>query len=181
MKLETTAMAIPALDNRSPSETKLILDHVGNDYYLNKIWIQGKDYGYEFPLPSEIRRREREQNAPATVVAQYKAPAAQTTTAQASVTRVETAQSAPAQAGYQPAPRFVNLKNYACVLCHPDCRRFGDSRPRRPFLLDSAAGRAASRRAVEEPARQAAASASSGAPRPGHLIDRRRPARRATA
>ena len=58
MKLETTAMAIPALDNRSPSETKLILDHVGNDYYLNKIWIQGKDYGYEFPLPSEIRRRE---------------------------------------------------------------------------------------------------------------------------
>ena len=99
MKLETTAMAIPALDNRSPSETKLILDHVGNDYYLNKIWIQGKDYGYEFPLPSEIRRREREQNAPATVVAQYKAPAAQTTTAQASVTRVETAQSAPAQAG----------------------------------------------------------------------------------
>jgi len=101
MKLETTAMAIPALDNRSPSETKLILDHVGNDYYLNKIWIQGKDYGYEFPLPSEIRRREREQNAPATVVAQYKAPtaAAQTTTAQTGVTRVEAAQSAPAQAG----------------------------------------------------------------------------------
>src|SRR5437870_11474543 len=76
MKLETTAMAIPALDNRTPSETKLILDHVGSDYYLNKIWIQGKDYGYEFPLPSEIRRREREQNAPATVVAQYKAPTA---------------------------------------------------------------------------------------------------------
>ena len=72
MKLETTAMAIPALDNRTPSETKLILDHVGNDYYLNKIWIQGKDYGYEFPLPSEIRRRDREQNAPATVVAQYR-------------------------------------------------------------------------------------------------------------
>jgi hypothetical protein len=29
MKLETTAMAIPALDNRTPKETKLILDHIG--------------------------------------------------------------------------------------------------------------------------------------------------------
>src|SRR5215472_13160474 len=27
MKLETTAMAIPALDNRTPESTKLVLDH----------------------------------------------------------------------------------------------------------------------------------------------------------
>src|SRR5438874_3157540 len=27
MKFETTAMAIPALDNRTPEETKLVLDH----------------------------------------------------------------------------------------------------------------------------------------------------------
>jgi hypothetical protein len=80
MKLETTAMAIPALDNRTPKETKLILEHVGNDYYLNKIWVQGKDYGYEFPIPSDIRMRERERNAPASVVARYEPPAAPTTT-----------------------------------------------------------------------------------------------------
>jgi hypothetical protein len=80
MKLETTAMAIPALDNRTPKETKLILDHIGNDYYLNKIWVQGKDYGYEFPIPSDIRMRERERNAPAAVVAKYEPPAAPTTT-----------------------------------------------------------------------------------------------------
>jgi hypothetical protein len=71
MKLETTAMAIPALDNRTPEHTKLVLDHVGSEYYLNKIWVQGKDYGYEFPLPPNIRMREQERNAPTTVAATY--------------------------------------------------------------------------------------------------------------
>jgi hypothetical protein len=71
MKLETTAMAIPTVDNRTPEHTKLVLDHVGSEYYLNKIWVQGKDYGYEFPLPSNIRMREQERNAPTTVAATY--------------------------------------------------------------------------------------------------------------
>jgi hypothetical protein len=71
MKLETTAMAIPALDNRTPEHTKLVLDHIGSEYYLNKIWVQGKDYGYEFPIPPNIRMREQERNLPTTVAAQY--------------------------------------------------------------------------------------------------------------
>ena len=71
MKFETTAMAIPALDNRTPEETKLVLDHFGSDYYLNKIWVQGKDYGYEFPIPNEVRMRERERNMASTVMARY--------------------------------------------------------------------------------------------------------------
>lgn len=71
MKLETTAMAIPTLDNRTPEHTKLVLDHEGDTYFLHKIWVQGKNYGYEFPIPSDIRRREMERNAPAAVVAQY--------------------------------------------------------------------------------------------------------------
>jgi hypothetical protein len=97
MKLETTAMAIPALDNRTPKETKLILDHIGNDYYLNKIWVQGKDYGYEFPIPSEIRLREQERNAPANVVARYEpAPAPKTEIAETTTT--------PAQPEPAPAP-----------------------------------------------------------------------------
>jgi len=100
MKLETTAMAIPALDNRTPEKTELVLDHFGNDYYLNKIWVQGKDYGYEFPLPPEVRMREKEQKAPATVVAQYTPPPApaQTHTAVAETeneTKTETAQVTP--------------------------------------------------------------------------------------
>src|ERR1700704_3599821 len=71
MKLETTAMAIPTVDNRTPEHTKLVLDHFGSNYYLHKIWVQGKNCGYEFPLPSDIRRREMVRNAPETVVAQY--------------------------------------------------------------------------------------------------------------
>ncbi|HTM49717.1 MAG TPA: hypothetical protein VL285_13575 [Bryobacteraceae bacterium] len=92
MKLETTAMAIPALDNRTPRKTELVLEHLGSDYYLNKIWVQGKDYGYEFPIPENIRRRELERNAPVAVVGQYKTEE-----------RVETAQAAPPPAA-PPAP-----------------------------------------------------------------------------
>jgi hypothetical protein len=82
MKLETTAMAIPTLDNRTPEHTKLVLDHVGDNYYLHKIWVQGKDYGYEFPLPREIRQREMERSAPATVVAQTTEQKTESTIAQ---------------------------------------------------------------------------------------------------
>jgi hypothetical protein len=104
MKLETTAMAIPTLDNRTPEHTKLVLDHVGDNYYLHKIWVQGKDYGYEFPLPRDIRQREIERNAPATVVAQTTEQKTESTVAQtetAKEERTEIAQAAPPPA---PAP-----------------------------------------------------------------------------
>jgi hypothetical protein len=90
MKLETTAMAIPALDNRTPEQTKLVLDHIGGEYYLNKIWVQGKDYGYEFPIPPNIRMREQERNASTTVAAQYTpAPAPEPKVAAAETKREE--------------------------------------------------------------------------------------------
>jgi len=106
MKLETTAMAIPTVDNRTPSETKLVLDRYGSDYYLNKIWVQGKDYGYEFPIPSEIRLREQERNAPANVVARYEpAPAPKTEVAETTTT--------PAQPEPAPAPPAEIAQNRA--------------------------------------------------------------------
>jgi hypothetical protein len=113
MKLETTAMAIPALDNRTPQQTKLVLEHFGSDYYLNKIWVQGKDYGYEFPIPADVRMLERERNIPSTVVGQYQpAPppvVAETKPAPEPEPRTETAQAAPppappVQAQPEPAP-----------------------------------------------------------------------------
>jgi hypothetical protein len=107
MKLETTAMAIPALDNRTPEQTKLILDHVGDNYYLHKMWVQGKDYGYEFPLPRDIQRREQERNTPPTVVAQttteQKSEVAQNETVKEE-TRTEVAQAAPPPAPPAPEP-----------------------------------------------------------------------------
>jgi len=71
MRFETSAMTIPCLDNRTPEDTKVVLHHFGNDYYFDKIWIQGKDYGYEFVLPDSIKARERERLQPINVAATY--------------------------------------------------------------------------------------------------------------
>ena len=71
MKFETSAMTIPALENRTQEDTRVILHHVGNDYYFDKVWIQGKDYGYEFPLPDAVKSRERERAQPISVAANY--------------------------------------------------------------------------------------------------------------
>jgi hypothetical protein len=108
MKLETTAMAIPALDNKTPEQTKLILDHVGDNYYLHKMWVQGKDYGYEFPLPRDIQRREQERNAPATIVAQttteQKSEVAQNETVKEETKEIAQATPPPAPPAPEPAP-----------------------------------------------------------------------------
>ncbi len=71
MKFETSAMTIPALDINTARDTKVVLHHFGPDYYFDKIWIQGKDYGYEFPLPSSVKARERERMEPVSVAATY--------------------------------------------------------------------------------------------------------------
>lgn len=73
MKLRTTTLTIPTLDNNTPENTKIILHHYGEDYYFDKIWIQGKNYGYEFPLPNAVKSRMRERQEPYTVAATYEA------------------------------------------------------------------------------------------------------------
>jgi len=71
MKFETSAMTIPTLDNKTPSDTKLVLNQVGNDYYISKIWVQGKDYGYELPVPDSIKSRQKERMTESTVAGTY--------------------------------------------------------------------------------------------------------------
>jgi len=98
MKFETTAMAIPALDNKTPEETSLKLEKYGSDYYLNKIWVQGKDYGYEFPIPDSVKSREKERSA-TTVAAKYEPSTTQvqaSTTTQSTTPAVDTTEPAPA-------------------------------------------------------------------------------------
>jgi hypothetical protein len=79
MKFETTAMTIPALDVNTPDNTKVVLHHFGTDYYFDKIWIQGKDYGYEFPLPNNVKQRESERQQVVSVPANYQAMPEDTT------------------------------------------------------------------------------------------------------
>ena len=71
MKFETSAMTIPALDPNTARDTKLVLNHVGDDYYISKIWVQGKDYGYELPVPDAIKSRQNERITETTVAGNY--------------------------------------------------------------------------------------------------------------
>jgi hypothetical protein len=85
MKFETSAMTIPTLDINTPEHTSVILHHFGPDYYFDKVWIQGKDYGYEFPLPNSVKMREKERMEPVSVAATYSSTVQQATTKPATV------------------------------------------------------------------------------------------------
>jgi hypothetical protein len=101
MKFETSVMTIPAYDPQTLDKSEVKLHHIGNDYYFDKIWVQGKNYGYEFPIPSNLKEREKELNAPVSVPATYQPPAqAQATVAQDTSPAQE---AAPAPAP-EPAP-----------------------------------------------------------------------------
>src|SRR5215467_5382265 len=70
-KLETPILTVATVNNNAPGKTEVVLHHFGNDYYFDKVWIQGKDYGYEFPLTQDARSRESERGVAVTVAAKY--------------------------------------------------------------------------------------------------------------
>lgn len=95
MKFETSAMTIPALEAKTQEDTKVILHHFGNDYYFDKVWIQGKDYGYEFPLPDSVKSRDRERMQAVSVAANYSTvQSTDTTTSTTNTTTTTAAQNA---------------------------------------------------------------------------------------
>ena len=106
MKLRTTSLTIPTMKIDTPDKTSVVLHHFGNDYYFDKVWIQGKNYGYEFPLPPAVKAREREQMQPYTVAATY-APTEkkEETTEVAKNNATETPAPAPAPAPVQQEPQ----------------------------------------------------------------------------
>jgi len=58
-------------DEQNPKETKVVLHHIGDAYYFDKIWMEDKNYGWEFPLPERARALQRE--AALNVPARYEA------------------------------------------------------------------------------------------------------------
>jgi hypothetical protein len=99
MTFETSTMTIPAYEVETPDKTTVVLHHFANDYYFDRIWIQGKNYGYEFPLPNSVKQREREALAPVPVAARYESAPAPQPTAEAPAPppapQPEVAQAAP--------------------------------------------------------------------------------------
>jgi hypothetical protein len=125
MKFETSAMTIPALDINTARHTEVILKHDGDQYFVNKIWVQGKDYGYELPMPKRLKMRETEQMAQTTVPAQATTMQRETATAETTPPPKEEAaapppapaptpepepqpQAQPTQPAPQPAPNEAN-------------------------------------------------------------------------
>lgn len=69
MVYETNVLTVPTgPDDKDPKETKVVLHHIGDAYYFDKIWMEDKNYGWEFPLPERVRAMQRENalNVPAT-------------------------------------------------------------------------------------------------------------------
>ena len=103
MKLRATSLTIPTLDNNTPDKTSVILHHFGNDYYFDKVWVQGKNYGYEFPLPPSVKARQREEMQPYTVAATYQPTTQKEETTEVAQNTTPAPAPAPAPAP-EPAP-----------------------------------------------------------------------------
>jgi len=70
MVYETNVLTVATgPDDKDPKETKVVLHHIGDAYYFDKIWMEDKNYGWEFPLPQRARALQRETalNVPARV------------------------------------------------------------------------------------------------------------------
>jgi len=68
MVYETNAITVATgPDEKNPKDTKVVLHHIGDAYYFDKIWMEDKNYGWEFPLPARVRALQRETaiNVPA--------------------------------------------------------------------------------------------------------------------
>jgi len=68
MVYETNVLTVATgADEKNPKETKVVLHHIGDAYYFDKIWMEDKNYGWEFPLPERARALQRENalNVPA--------------------------------------------------------------------------------------------------------------------
>jgi hypothetical protein len=60
LRYQANVITIPTQGNETPGDTKVVLHHIGDNYYFDKIWMQGKDYGYEFVLPERVAALKRE-------------------------------------------------------------------------------------------------------------------------
>jgi hypothetical protein len=105
-----SAISERALKNIPVQQTQVTLQRVGTDYYLDHIWIAGREFGYKFVVPPEVTERIKELEQPLTLSATYSAPppvvaqAAPPPPAPAPPPQAAPAPAPPPQAAPQPAP-----------------------------------------------------------------------------
>ena len=60
INVNIAATVSPTFSNSAPSDTHATYYHIGNNYYFNRIWVRGLNYGYKFQLPKNLRRQASE-------------------------------------------------------------------------------------------------------------------------
>jgi hypothetical protein len=96
-KVETSISAIPALKNSGADSTMVELKQIGGNQYVRHIWIEGKAYGYELPVPDQMQVSAA--NSGVTLTGSYKS-----TTVQETAQVTETRREEPAAPAAAPAP-----------------------------------------------------------------------------
>ncbi|MGE0404773.1 MAG: LPXTG cell wall anchor domain-containing protein [Candidatus Korobacteraceae bacterium] len=169
MVFQANAMTIDALNNnQTPEETTLQLHHIGNDYYLDKLWITGKNYGYEFVLPERVRDRQQEMRESVKVTGrQQRSEQAQAATPESPAT--QSAESV-AAAGAASAEGAANSAERQADSAAGAVERGAESAAN---TVESGARSAAG--AVEQGAQSAAGAVERGAEQAG-ITDQRPPA-----
>jgi len=124
VKLDATVTAIPVMQNDAPTTTRLIIQDEGGGARLQRIWVQGKNYGYEFPGTTQPGTRtatasarlegtytadrpviaENTQPAPTPAPQPAPEPAPAPAPAPAAAAPAPTPEPAPAQAAPAPEP-----------------------------------------------------------------------------
>jgi len=168
MKFETSALPIAALDVNTARDTKVVLNHVGDDYYVHKIWVQGKDYGYELPVPNSMKSRQNEKMTETTLAARNQ-PTVETAQV-SSDTKAETAQeTTPANIAAttstdKPSETEIGKPAEKAIETQPQTAKLAEqpvtepvTEPATPAIADNSANRVAanSDRAVDNSADRA--------------------------
>jgi hypothetical protein len=62
LRFEANALGVraPVRNTVYARDTALVLEKIGPGYYLREIWVRGKDFGIEIPLPDRAKRLKRE-------------------------------------------------------------------------------------------------------------------------
>ena len=60
LQYETAALPIPVESKEGIENSKVVVEKVGDESYLTKVWIRGASTGYELPLPERARALQKE-------------------------------------------------------------------------------------------------------------------------